>query len=218
MLLLCLAVSLDGKIATNDEGQPDFTSREDRRRLFRLRAESDLVLVGANTVRQEELPPLVRDPELREQRRGRSAHPAVAIVSASQDLPWASPYFTERQQEMFLITRAPTAATQRACAELEVEILETAEDGALAPVVATLVERGYERILGEGGGGLVNTLLREELVDELHLTIAPTVMGGVDTPSLTRGPVLDPFPRFELREMRRVGSELHLVYVPSDAA
>lgn len=212
MLSLCLAVSLDGRLNTASKGQPTFTSREDRRRLFRLRAESDLVLVGANTVREEELPPLVRGEQFRALRPDDAPHPAVAIVSGSQRLPWRSRYFTERKQDFFLLTADPSPATREVCRELGVTIVELGQAGELAPALAELGRRGFERILAEGGGGLVHTLLREDLVDRLHLTIAPVVIAGESTPTMAQGPVLTGPPRFVLEECRPVEDELHAVY------
>ena len=72
--------------------------------------------------------------------------------------------------------------------------------------------KGYREVLAEGGGILNHSLLREDLVDRLFLTLAPAIFGGQDTPSLCHGPRLRPMSRFELVSCRSRESELHLEY------
>ncbi len=78
--------------------------------------------------------------------------------------------------------------------------------------LAALKAMGFEKILGEGGGRLNRSLLSEGLVSRLYLTIAPVIIGGEDTPNLCAGERLPELARFTIKEMTRVGDELHLVY------
>ncbi len=211
---LCLASSLDGRISATAKGAPDFTSPLDRRKLFALRAEADILLVGAGTVRGELLPPLVRDPRLQARRRaaGKPDHPAVAIASRSLDLPWRSDYFAKREQEMWLLS-PPLDPVQRAQADaLDLRWADTGSEGLLRPGLAALKQAGFSRVLAEGGGGLTRALLAEGLADRLYLTLAPLAIGGRDTPLLCDGPRLTPPAWFELVSNERVGDELHLEY------
>ncbi|MEU4192183.1 dihydrofolate reductase family protein [Kribbella sp. NPDC026611] len=59
----------------------------------------------------------------------------------------------------------------------------------LAEAIAAMgTELGIACILSAAGGGLNGALLRAGLIDELHVTLAPTLVGGLDTPSITDGP------------------------------
>lgn len=210
---LCLAASMDGRIAEAVGGAPSFTSAYDRQKLFRLRAEADLLLVGAGTVRHEKLPPLVRDPDLVAQRvaAGRTEHPAVAVVSRSLDLPWQARYFTAAKQKLFVLTERADPATQTLARDRGVTLLESGDQDLFTFGLVALADIGFTHILAEGGGTLVHALLARDLVHRFYLTLAPLTLGR-DTPALVNGPRLDPAVAFDLHQVDQVGSELHLEY------
>ena len=82
-----MAMTVDGKITSAAREYPEFTSATDRKTMDRLRAEADAVLVGAGTLRADDPPLHVRDPEMREYRR-RSGKPdglLNVVVSGSAD-------------------------------------------------------------------------------------------------------------------------------------
>ncbi len=54
-------------------------------------------------------------------------------------------------------------------------------------VAAMGTELGIKCILSAAGGGLNGELLRADLIDELHLTLAPALVGGLGTPSVMDG-------------------------------
>ncbi len=210
---LCLACSLDGRTATAPGKGPDFTSPADLARLFRLRAAADALLIGAGTVRAEQVLPLVRDKCLADDReaRGLPRHPAAVIVSGQLDLPWQGRYFRIRKQRMLIMTARADAAVQALMAERKLELLETGDRLDLRRGLAELHRLGFREILAEGGGTLVASLLREDLVSRLYLTIAPLFIGG-DTPALCEGPRLEHIRRFKLISADQVGDELHTYY------
>jgi riboflavin biosynthesis pyrimidine reductase len=73
--------------------------------------------------------------------------------------------------------------------------------GDLGELVRRIGERGHERTWLVGGGDLAGQLLEADLLDELILTVAPTLVG--------RGPALAdgefPLRRFTLVELERFG-------------
>jgi riboflavin biosynthesis pyrimidine reductase len=71
------------------------------------------------------------------------------------------------------------------------------------------------RLLCEGGGELNAALFQAGLVNELHLTICPVLLGGRAAPTIADGAGIKQLAhacRLSLRSMRRVGDELFLVY------
>jgi riboflavin biosynthesis pyrimidine reductase len=81
--------------------------------------------------------------------------------------------------------------------------------GSPAEALSSLRERGLTRILCEGGPTLFRTLLEADAVDELCITIAPSLEGG-DAPRITRG---DTPPRgMRLEHVLRSGDTLLLRY------
>ena len=72
-----------------------------------------------------------------------------------------------------------------------------------------------KRLLCEGGGELNGALFRAGLVNELHLTVCPKILGGRDAPTIadgTGGLKLSDATRLVLKSMKRVGDELFVVY------
>lgn len=211
---LCMATSLDGKISQAYGETPAFTSRFDREKLFRLRAETQALLVGANTVRHEKLPPLVRNEALQEARQaqGLGKHPDVFLVSGSMQLPWGDDYFAKAQQDIYVVTGKAPSDTLDKAEEAQVKVLQTGPPLDLNLALQKIYALGYTKILCEGGGTLVRGMLAQNLIDTLHLTLAATAIGGETTPGLVAGAALKPRPEFTLLEHHAVGSELHLVY------
>ncbi len=175
-----LVLSVNGGVAGEDGTSSSLTAGADRRVLGAIRRLSDVVLVGAATVRAEgyQLP--------------RSA--PLAIVTASGDLSGhAVPREVDAGRVLVLCT---TASAGRARATLGVpsaEIIPLPEvDGliAAADLVGALHQRGLESIVCEGGPALAGLLLDAGLVDELCVTTSPLLTAGDPHPlavSRTRG-------------------------------
>lgn len=211
---LCMATSLDGRINRSQTPFPSFTSRHDRDKLFGLRAEADAIVVGAGTVRRESLPPLVRQKayQIKRIKAGRPPHPAVVIVSSSLNLPWDSEFFSSGQQVVILTDRTPEGEILDHLQQRHIKWVETAPPLNLEAGLKALASLGFSRFLAEGGGTLAHALFRSHLVSKLHLTLAPFLFAGEDTPTLVRGPEFLTPPQLRLAACDKVGNELHLVY------
>jgi riboflavin biosynthesis pyrimidine reductase len=182
--------SLDGA-ATGDDGRSaSLNTGADRDVFGLLRALADVILVGAGTARIEGYRrATVRAPWL-EHRAGRPAHPTVAVVSRSGDLPPQLNQARENSGEVLLVTcqRAGDEATNLARATLGEENVIVNGDASvdLASALDALAARGLRRILCEGGPHLLRDLTASGRLDELCLTLAPTLVAG-DHPRITAG-------------------------------
>jgi 2,5-diamino-6-(ribosylamino)-4(3H)-pyrimidinone 5'-phosphate reductase len=80
--------------------------------------------------------------------------------------------------------------------------------------VKKLEELGVKRLLVEGGGGLMWDFVKPNLIDELYVTLTPRILGGRDAPTLVDGAGFNPreVVNLKLKQCRRVGDELYLVY------
>jgi riboflavin-specific deaminase-like protein len=178
-LRIGMVMSTDGS-ATDAEGWTDALGGEADARVFRtLRALADGILVGAATVRTGRMGPARLRPALRD-RRGRPPAPII-VVSSSLALDWTLPLFTAAETPTLVVTSA-VAATRAAGAVPDAVrphlILAGAEEVDLGAAVRELHRRGMRHLLCEGGPALATSLVAAGLVDELCLTVAPTLAGG----------------------------------------
>lgn len=182
--------TLDGA-ATGDDGRSSSINTGADRDVFALlRALADVILVGAGTARTEGYRrATVRAPWL-ELRDARPAHPTMAIVSRSGDIPPRLSQARPDSGEVLLITcrraGAETIELARATLGEEQVIVEGEENVDLVAGLDALALRGLRRVLCEGGPHLMRDLTASGRLDELCLTLAPTLVAG-DRTRITAG-------------------------------
>ena len=165
-LRINMIASLNGSAVGVDGTSNSLTSRVDRRILGAMRRQSDVVLVGATSIRNEGyLMP-------------RTA--ALAIVTASGDLENNQIPADLEPGRLIVVCPSDAAARVRDHLPRTVDIVET---GVARPdaagIVTALHERGYRRIVCEGGPNLAAQLLDAGLVDELCLSTSPQTVPSV---------------------------------------
>lgn len=182
--------TLDGAAAGGDGRSGSINTGADREVFALLRALSDVILIGAGTARTEVYRRVtIRDPWV-SLRQGRTAHPATAVFSRTADVPpWLS-QARENSGDVLLVTceRAGAEAIDLARDTLGPAnvIVKGQESVNLPTALAALADRGLRRILCEGGPHLMGDLAASGCLDELCLTIAPTLVAG-DHPRITAG-------------------------------
>lgn len=216
-ILLNYALSVDGKLSTEQRDPVRFTSRIDRGLMDEIRADADAVLIGAGTLRAEDPPVRIRAARRRNERRraGKSPHPVSVILSRSMRLPRTGRFWEDDQVERIIATTRQAKDEQvlpfRDLAEV-VRAGRTTVD--LHELCRMLADRGIGRLLVEGGGEVNMAFWEADLVDEVYLTLCPVVIGGRNAPTAAdgRGFAIDSFRSLRLIESRRVGQELFLRY------
>ncbi|MBX3094201.1 MAG: pyrimidine reductase family protein [Cryobacterium sp.] len=175
VLRVNFVASVDGS-ATQEGRSGGLSDDADKRYFELLRRVSDVVLVGAGTVRTEGYGALrVSDDSVRWRvEHGLSEHPVFAIVSRSLDLDPAIVAEAPVRPILFTIQDALIPAAL-AAADVVVAGVERVEGGR---ILAALAERGLETVLCEGGPHLFASLLDDDVVDELCLTVSPVLEGG----------------------------------------
>ncbi|MEV5146467.1 pyrimidine reductase family protein [Streptomyces sp. NPDC052727] len=174
--------SLDGAAQHEGRSQP-ISSATDMRIFGTLRALADVVVVGAETVRQEGYRPArVRD-EFAGAREaaGQTPVPAIAIVTASLELDFTLPLFTSPLVPTLILTGAAAAPDRIAAAERAgAQVVIAGEGMGVEPAraVQALAGLGHTRLLTEGGPRLLGQLIAAEVLDELCLTVSPTLTAG----------------------------------------
>jgi diaminohydroxyphosphoribosylaminopyrimidine deaminase/5-amino-6-(5-phosphoribosylamino)uracil reductase len=216
---LKMAMSLDARTApagpTPPAAQRVWISGEDSRDdVQKLRAQSSAVLTGAGTVRADDpllnvrlaYGPWVRQPlrVVLDTELGVSPDAQVlgdgALVFAAEDAP---------------APRAPAAG--RAPAAIE-RVPRGAGGLDLTAVLRRLNALGINEVLVEGGPRLAASFLAADLVDELVLYVAPTLLGMAAPPlaALEVGSGRAP-PRFAFTDVRPMGADLRVVLSPRRA-
>jgi riboflavin biosynthesis pyrimidine reductase len=176
--------SVDGG-ATADGTTASMAGPGDKSIFNLLRELADVVLVGAGTARIENYSGahLTVAQRQRRQARGQSEVPQLVIVTKSGRLDRDMGVFTRTEVPPLVLTCLSAADTTcRGLAGLA-EVVDCSSDdpGKVdeAAVLAALKARGFRRILTEGGPALLGSFVQRGMLDELCLTIAPYLVGGL---------------------------------------
>ena len=178
----CLVMSLDGGLAGPDGLSGTISSPADRAVLAATRATADAYLVGAATVRAEGYSPVHAKPAHEAERASRGQAPAatLAVVSGSCDFDWSAARFQHSDNPpIVLTTEAANPAARARAAEQRCEVVIAGERTVdLVAALDALAERGLTRVTAEGGRTLIAQLVAGDLIDEVDLTVSPTLVAG----------------------------------------
>jgi len=208
-----VTMSVDGKIASRS-GDSRLSCPFDKKRLHELRATSDGVMVGANTVR-------IDDPLLTPRLVQVEKPPARIVVDGKLTLTPTYRVFKVKDAPTYLITSSKTPESKlRKFEDIGVNVIKAPEkddEVNLNYALSELYGKGVKHILVEGGGILIWSLLKQNLIDELRVTISPFIIGGkaAITPVEGEGFTnLGSWVRLELLNyfLCECGQEIHLVY------
>ncbi|MBO5722277.1 MAG: bifunctional diaminohydroxyphosphoribosylaminopyrimidine deaminase/5-amino-6-(5-phosphoribosylamino)uracil reductase RibD [Lentisphaeria bacterium] len=185
-VLLKMAMTLDGKIATASGDSKWITGTAARQRVQELRRWCDAIMVGGETMRLDRPGLIVREPE-----------------------DW------QDQPQKIIFTRRDQAAVQQEFFPGDPTVMTAAPQNRAQwlELLTDLAEKNIMALLLEGGGGLAASALQNKIVDEVEFHIAPklltgrnsrSVVGGCDPLKLAEALDLDKF------QVRRAGRDLIL--------
>ncbi len=173
--ILKYAMTLDGKIATRTGHSAWVTGPTARREVHRLRNRCDAVIVGGNTVRQD-------NPHLTP--HGQGDRPPLRVVMSRQlNLPKTAHLWN--QQEAPTVVFCGPQADMETAQHLEKQGVEVVRLENLNPkaVLIDLYQRGYLAVLWECGGQLAAAAIAQGCVQKVWAFVAPKIIGGVQAPS-----------------------------------
>jgi len=190
-VIINIAMTVDGKIDTFERLGAKISSADDWQRVDRLRAESDAVMVGGRTLIEEDPRLTVKSPELRKERlaRGLAENPVKVGVVSEAILAPESRFINKGPAQVLIFTAERTSQAQlKTLEDAGVEVFICGEQRVdLTSMLGKLKDLGIKHLLVEGGGTLNSALIRDGLVDEIHIYIAPLIFGGAETPTLADG-------------------------------
>lgn len=179
-VMVNMVASTDGATAV-DGRSGALGGPADKRVFAAVRAVADVVLVAAGTVRAERYGPPRPSDVVRAQRRsrGQSEAPRVAIVTRRLDLDLDTALFTGAEAPPFVIVPESTAADRLAPVQERAHVVRAgARDVSLPIALRALFAEGARIVLVEGGPSLNGTVVADDLVDELCLTLSPLLVSG----------------------------------------
>ena len=173
-VVLKMAQSLDGKIATMTGDSQWITGNNSRKFVHVLRAMYDAVAVGAGTVR-------VDNPRLTVRLAG-GKNPYRIVLSENPDFPRNSALFRENDDCKTIVATSPVSAGRLKARNLVIWKIRKTKNGlSLTDFLDKAAKFGITSILVEGGAELATSFVRQRLVDKFHFITAPVVIGrGMD--------------------------------------
>lgn len=169
--------SADGAAAFAGRAGP-LSEPLDQALLRALRGFADVVLVGAGTVRTEHYGPVRVDAMAHSWSPGRPI-PPIAVVTRSGVLPES--LFADPLQRPIVVTTQRAADEHRLVADERYEVLIAGDHTVdVSDVVSQFRQRGLDHVLCEGGPTLLDELVAADAVDEICVTLSPTLAGVQD--------------------------------------
>ena len=175
-ITLKLAISINGYIDDDSNDRLILSSIEDLEAVDVLRAKSDAILVGANTIRCDDPSLRVKNNKLIEQRLadGKKAQPIRICLSSSNDLPVQAKFFDNVSEEKIII--AKTAISVGSVANTQLLAMNAGDP--LSVVLSQLKKQGVKNLLVEGGSATFNTFFTANLFDKIRIAIAPVFVSN----------------------------------------
>jgi 5-amino-6-(5-phosphoribosylamino)uracil reductase len=213
--VLSCSVSIDGYIA--GAGSRLLLSNDaDFDRVDAVRASCDAILVGAATVRIDNPRLLVRSQARRDDRtsRGLTPSPMKVTVTRRAELDARADFFTAGDSEKLVYCESPRVDDARKRLGPAATVVDGGNTVEMSRLSSDLAARGVERLMVEGGGKVHTQFLTGDLVDELHLVIAPVFVGDSDAPRFVRDGRFpwNPGRRATLADVQRIGDVVLLRY------
>lgn len=218
-VLLSVATSIDGYIDDTGPGRLSLSGEADFDRVDEVRAGVDAILIGATTMRRDNPRLLVNSPQRRAVRvaRGLPEYPLKVTVTASGDLDPTLEFWHHGGDKLVFTVDGAVARVRDTLGDLA-EVAGAGPALDWGAVLDHLGERGVGRLMVEGGSTIHTQFLAQDLADELHLAVAPLLVGEADAPRFLR-PAIYPggsTTRMRLLEARSTGDVVLLRYAPKE--
>jgi len=180
-VILSAAASLDGKIATKS-GDSRFSSGKDKTRVYRLRATVDAILVGKNTVK--------RDDPILTVHQVKGKNPIRIILDSRATISTKSRIIKTCNKIPTIIAvskKAPNKNLEK-LRKFPLKIIVSGNNIVnIKKLLKTLWKLKIRKILVEGGGTVNWEFVKQNLFDEIIVTITPFLVGGKDAVSIIEG-------------------------------
>ncbi|MCL5963321.1 MAG: 2,5-diamino-6-(ribosylamino)-4(3H)-pyrimidinone 5'-phosphate reductase [Candidatus Thermoplasmatota archaeon] len=172
------AMSLDGKISYPSGKSLAISDEEDMARVHELRNSYDGIIVGANTVINDDPSLKVKDKYVK-----RVNHPARIVLDNTGRIPLTARIF-DGTVRTILVTSGKNNHTYS-----RIEVIYAGIDKIyLETAMNELVNKGIKKLLVEGGGDVIWSFVSSGMFDVITVFMANIIIGGKNTPTMAGGP------------------------------
>ncbi|MBY8987797.1 MAG: 2,5-diamino-6-(ribosylamino)-4(3H)-pyrimidinone 5'-phosphate reductase [Candidatus Lokiarchaeota archaeon] len=210
-VILSAAMTIDGKIASKN-GDPEISDEEDWKSVHKLRTDVDAIMVGKGSIIKD-------NPKLHIKYYDHKGYYRV-VLDSNLSIPIESNVITykpETYPTIIITTENAPANKIKKFESKNVDIIKSGKGRRVDVVnlMPILYDKGIKRILLEGGGNLNWSFIKNDLVDEIRITIAPWMVGGKDAVSLMEGEgyaKMHESPRYYLSDVSSRNNYVNLNY------
>ena len=209
-VILSAAISVDGKISTRSNDSK-LSSQDDIIRLHKLRSKVDAILIGKNT--------LLQDDPLLTVRHTKGKNPTRIILDSKGTISKNSKIIktSDKIPTIIAVSKKITKVNLSKLKKLPVEIIISGENSVnLKLLIKKLSTKKIETILVEGGGTVNWEFIKNNIFDELIITLSPYLIGGNDATSLVEGKGFSKIvnsPNLKLKSVKRLKNHLVINYI-----
>ena len=209
-IILSAAISIDGKIATRTNDSK-LSSKEDIIRLHKLRSKIDAILIGKNT--------LVHDDPLLTVRYAKGKNPIRIVLDSKGTISINSRIIKTSNQipTIIAVSKKISKLNLLKLKKMPVEIIIAGENSVnLKLLLKKLAAKKIQTILVEGGGTVNWEFIKNNLFNELIITLSPYIIGGKDAISFVEGKGFSKIsnsPNLKLKSIQRLKNYLVVNYI-----
>ena len=209
-VILSAAISVDGKISTRSNDSK-LSSQDDSIRLHKLRSKVDAILIGKNT--------LLQDNPLLTVRHTKGKNPTRIILDSKGTISKNSKIIktSDKIPTIIAVSKKITKVNLSKLKKLPVEIIISGENSVnLKLLMKKLSTKKIETILVEGGGTVNWEFIKNDIFDELIITLSPYLIGGNNATSLIEGKGFAKIvnsPNLKLKSVKRLKNHLVINYI-----
>jgi len=209
LVLVKLAISLDGKIATKNFESKWISSEKSRQIVNKLRAESDAILIGIGTLKKD-------NPSLDVKNKKLYKYPLKVIVTSYLDEINGNERVFSNGQVLIAYNKVKNKKHLVKLSKRKINLIRCPQDKNgidLKYLLKHLAKIGCNKILCEGGGKIATSLLKKDFVDYLILFYAPKIIGndGIACFSKLGIKKLSQAYKFRIEKIKKVDTDVMII-------
>ena len=208
-VIFSAAITLDGKLATRT-GDSKLSSKADKNRVHKLRSKVDAILIGKNTAKLDD--PLLSVHGVKKKNPIRvildsnaTIHTDSRIIRTSSKIP-----------TIIVVGQEAPKKNLRRLEKFPIQIMVCGKHRInIKKLLVILRKQGIKKILVEGGGETNWSFVKENLTDEIIITITPYLVGGVTAITLVDGDgflTIAKSVKLKLKSIKKMKNEIILHY------